>query len=94
MIDSLLQALSDLIRNATWSAPLLALAAGVLTSFMPCSLSSIPLVIGYVGSGSETDPKKALRLSLVFVSGTAVTFTALGAAASMIGRLVGASAPW
>ena len=74
-------------------AGLLALLAGVLTSFTPCSLSSIPLVIGYVG-GTGTEPKKAFRLSLVFAAGSAITFTILGTLASLAGRLIGTSASW
>ena len=53
MIDSWLNTLSTLIAESMWLAPLLALLAGVLTSFTPCSLSSIPLVIGFVG-GTDT----------------------------------------
>ena len=45
MIDSWLNTLSTLIAESMWLAPVLALLAGVLTSFTPCSLSSIPLVI-------------------------------------------------
>lgn len=93
MIDSWLSTLGTLISESIWLAPLLALLAGVLTSFTPCSLSSIPLVIGYVG-GTGTEPKKAFCLSLVFAAGSAVTFTILGTLASLAGRLVGNSASW
>lgn len=73
MIDSWLTTLGTLISKNVWLAPLLAVLAGVLTSFTPCSLSSIPLVIGYVG-GTGTAPKKAFHLSLVFAAGSAITF--------------------
>jgi len=90
----ILEDLSTLILANTWLAPLLALFAGVLTSFSPCSLSSIPLVIGYVGGTGQTDTKRALRLSFIFALGSAVTFTVLGVIASFAGRLVGTSAKW
>lgn len=77
-----------------WLAPLFALAAGVLTSFMPCSLSTIPLIVGYVGAAGQRDTKKAFWLSVTFVAGAAATFTALGIAASIAGRLLGNSASW
>lgn len=93
MIDSWLNTLSMLIAESMWLAPVLALLAGVLTSFTPCSLSSIPLVIGFVG-GTGTEPKKAFRLSVMFAVGSAVTFTILGTLASLAGRLVGTSASW
>lgn len=93
MIDSWLNTLSTLIAESMWLAPVLALLAGVLTSFTPCSLSSIPLVIGFVG-GTGTEPKKAFRLSVMFAVGSAVTFAILGTLASLAGRLVGTSASW
>ena len=64
MIDSWLNTLGTLISESVWLAPLLALLAGVLTSFTPCSLSSIPLVIGYVG-GTGT----GWNIRLLVVSG-------------------------
>ncbi len=93
MIDLWLQSLSMAIETSFWLAPLLALLAGILTSVTPCSLSSIPLVIGYVG-GTSTEPKKALKLSLIFALGSAITFTTLGVVASLAGSLIGNSAKW
>ena len=94
MLNEWLEQLSALIRSSVWLAPLLALLAGVLTSFTPCSLSSIPLVIGFVGGTGQRDTKRAFRLSLTFAAGAAVTFTALGVIASLAGRLMGTSASW
>ena len=94
MMTSLLQNISQLMLNNFWIAPLLALLAGVLTSFTPCSLSSIPLVIGYVGGTGARDTKKAMRLSLTFALGSAVTFTVLGVIAATAGSLMGTSASW
>ena len=93
-MTAILESLSELITNSGWLAPLLALIAGILTSFTPCSLSSIPLVIGYVGGTGQRDTKKAFWLSVTFAAGAAVTFTALGVIASIAGRLMGASASW
>lgn len=94
MINQWLETLSTLISKSFWLAPLLALLAGVLTSITPCALSSVPLVIGYVGGTGNNDPKKAFRLSLTFALGMAVTFTALGTAASLLGKLIGTSSKW
>jgi cytochrome c biogenesis protein CcdA len=77
-----------------WLAPIMALLAGVLTSVTPCALSSVPLVIGYVGGTGNQDTKKAFRLSLTFSIGMAITFTVLGTIASIAGRLIGTSASW
>jgi cytochrome c biogenesis protein CcdA len=93
MINAWLEQIGQTIGQNMWLAPLLALLAGVLTSFTPCSLSSIPLVIAYVG-GIGVEPKKALRLSLVFALGAAITFTVLGVAAASVGQLLGTGAKW
>lgn len=93
MIDGWLGGISAAMGQNPWLAPLLALLAGVLTSFTPCSLSTIPLVVGYVG-GTSRDAGRSLRLSLTFAGGMAVTFTALGTAASLLGRLVSGGASW
>ena len=93
MINIWLEQISAQIGQNMWLAPLLALLAGVLTSFTPCSLSSIPLVIAYVG-GIDVEPRKALRLSLVFALGTAITFTVLGVVAASVGQLLGSGAKW
>lgn len=93
MIDMWLEQIGALIGQNMWLAPVLALLAGVLTSFTPCSLSSIPLVIAYVG-GIGVEPKKALRLSLVFALGAAITFTVLGVVAASVGQLLGSGAKW
>lgn len=93
-MTEILESFSELITKSGWLAPLLALVAGILTSFTPCSLSSIPLVIGYVGGTGQRDTKKAFWLSVTFAAGAAVTFTALGVIASIAGRLMGTSASW
>ncbi|NLH01724.1 MAG: cytochrome c biogenesis protein CcdA, partial [Clostridiales bacterium] len=93
-MTELLEHISELIARNAWLSPLMALFAGVLASFTPCSLSTVPLVIGYVGGTGQTDTKKAFRLSLVFVLGSAATFTVLGFIASTAGKLIGTSSSW
>jgi cytochrome c biogenesis protein CcdA len=94
MINEWLETISSLIKGSMWLAPIMALLAGVLTAFTPCALSSVPLVIGYVGASSNNDTKKAFRLSLVFALGMAVTFTILGVIASLAGKLIGRTTFW
>ena len=94
MIEQWLETLSLMIAGSFWLAPVLALLAGLLTSFTPCAVASVPLVIGYVGGAGTNDPQKAFRLSLTFAMGMAVTFTALGTAASLLGKLMGTANQW
>lgn len=93
MIDEWLSQIAEVIGNNMWLAPLLALLAGVLTSITPCSLSSVPLIIGYVGGVGERNTKKAFAYSAVFSFGTAVTFVTLGIVATSAGKLMGTSSP-
>lgn len=93
MIDGWLSQIAEVIRNNMWLAPLLALLAGILTSVTPCSLSSVPLIIGYVGGVGEKNTKKAFAYSAVFSFGTAVTFVTLGIVATSAGKLMGTSSP-
>ena len=64
-------------------------AAGLVSSFSPCVLITIPLVISYVGGYAEGDLRKSFTFSLAFVVGLSITFTILGAVASLAGTLMG-----
>lgn len=95
MIDGWLNEIAGLIGESLWLTPVLAFLAGVLTSFLPCSLSSVPLVIGYVGGVGEKNTKKAFGYSAIFALGTAITFVTLGLIATTAGKLMGnASSVW
>lgn len=89
-----LESISAIITANMWLAPLLALLAGIITSITPCALTSVPLVIGYVGGKEERDAKKAFWLSVVFSIGMAVTFTILGTVASLLGILMQGTGSW
>ena len=91
-MDDFIMKLSQLVGGNLWLAPLIALLAGLLTSLTPCSLSTIPLILGCVGGLNEHEPKKAFRLSFAF--GSMLTFTALGFAASLLGNLLNGLGPW
>lgn len=94
MINQWLESLSIVITANLWLAPLLAIFAGVLTSITPCAITSVPLVIAYVGGTAGKDTKKAFKLSLVFALGMALTFTVLGTLASLLGKLLMAAGTW
>jgi cytochrome c-type biogenesis protein len=87
-VNEILEGMSNIIRNNYWIAPFIAFLAGVLTSITPCSLSSIPLVIGYVGGSKIEGSKNALKLSIVFAVGMGITYTILGAISALIGKLM------
>ena len=93
MMNIWLEQISAIMGQSGWLAPFLAFAAGVLTSFSPCSLSVLPLIIGYVG-GSDVHGRRALGISVVFATGTAITLTVLGVAAALAGKMLSSMGNW
>lgn len=86
-MDSLIHNISHIIESNLYLAPILALLGGILTSLSPCCLSTIPLIIGYVGKDNN-DTKKSFVLSVLFALGMTMTFTILGVVASLFGRIL------
>jgi len=88
----------DNIEQVIAAYPLLAFGAvflaGVISSASPCVLTTIPLVVGFVGGYSDGDRLKAFRYSLMFILGLSLTFTAFGAAAGLLGTIFGVVGSW
>ena len=93
MLDGLLNDIARLISDNTWLAPVLAIAAGIITSFTPCSLSSVPLIIGYVGGMGERSTKRSFIYSVIFALGASLTFFTMGIIAASAGMLMGMGSP-
>lgn len=68
---------------------LLAFIFGVITSFNPCFLSMLPLLIGYIGGYSAENRTKGFLLSLFFVLGLALTIALMGVVAASLGLVFG-----
>lgn len=94
MIEQTLETLALQIEAHRMLAPLIGLLAGVLTSFTPCSLANLPLVIGYVGGIGEKSSRKAFLYSILFAIGSAITYVILGAVAASAGQLLGNASQW
>lgn len=82
-----------------------AFLAGLLISFTPCVYPIIPIQLGFIGGrvAANTDGgntrganARGFILSVLFVTGMAVVYAALGAFASLTGTLFGvwAASPW
>jgi cytochrome c biogenesis protein CcdA len=93
-MESLFNNMQHMIQNQQGMAFLAAFVAGLVSAASPCVLAAIPLIIGYVGGYSEGNKKKAALYSLVFILGLSITFTLLGAAASLMGGFLGFMGRW
>ncbi len=100
MIEAWLEALKEVVEGrltgSIWAAYPAVFAAGVLVSLTPCVYPIIPILIGYVGGQAKGKRSKGFILSLAYVLGLAVVYSALGAFAALAGRMFGQvqSNPW
>lgn len=87
-MDAILQQLGDIIAQNFWLGLLIAFVAGIITVFTPCSLTSIPLIVAYVG-GTADNKKKSFLYSILFCVGQSITFVTMGVIAASLGMLMG-----
>lgn len=60
---------------------------GLIASISPCSLSMLPLVIGYIGGYSNEKPLKTFMQMCVFVLGTGIVFAIIGGICAITGKV-------
>ena len=80
---------ADIFTNNTSVLILFALSfcGGLIASISPCSLSMLPIIIGYVGGYSDAKPAKTLLQMIFFVLGTAIIFTIIGIICAITGKV-------
>ena len=93
-METLFHNIQSIIQNQHSLAFIAVFIGGIISASSPCVLAAIPLIIGYVGGYSEGSKKKAALYSLVFIIGLSVTFTLLGAAASVMGQVLSFAGKW
>ena len=93
MIEGLLENFSHIIGDHSALSLLIAFISGALTSILPCSLSSLPLIILYVSGGAD-DRKTALKYSVTFALGSSITFIIMGIIITAIGGMLSQAGSW
>jgi thiol:disulfide interchange protein DsbD len=87
---SLASKLEGALAKRSLLAFLLVFLGGVLTSFTPCVYPMIPITISYIG-GRSKHRAHGFFLSLFFVLGIAIMYSALGLIAASTGSIFGAA---
>lgn len=65
----------------------IAFLGGLISSISPCSLSMLPLIIGYVGGYGEQKPAKTFIQMIFFVIGASIVFSVIGIICALTGKI-------
>lgn len=82
------------LSRAVEATPTIAVAASFLWGILsvvlsPCHLSSIPLIVGFIGKQGQMSTKRSLAISTCFAGGILITIAAVGAVTASLGRMMG-----
>ena len=82
------------LTRAVEATPLIAVAAsfvwGILSVVLsPCHLSSIPLIVGFIGKQGQVSARRTFAISALFAGGILITIAAVGAVTAAAGRMMG-----
>lgn len=96
MIETLINNLSLYIETSILLAFLAAYLGGIVISFTPCTYPLIPVTVGFIGAHSSSSKLRGFLLSLIYVTGMATTYSMLGGAAALSGKIFGQmqTTPW
>jgi cytochrome c-type biogenesis protein len=89
-----MEQLFSTLSGALHGAPLIAAGSAFLWGILsivlsPCHLSSIPLIIAFIGKQGTRSTRRAFILSAVFAGGILVTIALVGLLTAALGRMLG-----
>ena len=89
-----MEQLFTVLSRAVQGTPTVALGAafvwGIFSIILsPCHLSSIPLVVGFIGQQGRITPRRAFGISSLFAVGILVTIGLIGVVTASAGRMMG-----
>jgi thiol:disulfide interchange protein DsbD len=85
-----MQGLEKYLQDTSFIAYIIVFTSGIITSFTPCVLPLIPIIAGYIAGQKIKRKIDCFFLSIFYTIGMAITFSALGAFASLTGTMFGA----
>ncbi|MBM4272236.1 MAG: thiol:disulfide interchange protein [Deltaproteobacteria bacterium] len=95
-MENFVEGLSGYIHGSLVLAYVAAYMGGVFVSFTPCVYPVIPITVAFIGAHSSGSKLRGFSLSIIYVLGMSLTYTALGAIAAFTGKLFGQiqTNPW
>ena len=94
-METLFTTLSNAVEGSAAIALGAAFVWGILSILLsPCHLSSIPLIVGFIGGQGKISTARAFWTATLFSTGILVTIAVIGVVTSAAGRMMGDVGAW
>jgi cytochrome c-type biogenesis protein len=97
--ESVRQLLTEFSRAIEGAPPSVAIGVafiwGILSLLLsPCHLTSIPLIVGFIGGQERMSTRRTFATAALFAGGIFITIAAIGAITRSLGRMMGDVGPY